>query len=110
MPDNPNPLFITGRGDALIGMMDRAQLHADAEKMMHQFIAAEGDPAKLSRLTTIWLGRLDSEHLAPTALTAATLLAACLEKLRRAVLEINPKFDLHAQILAGFDKARGGGE
>lgn len=112
MSDEPDPIFIVGPDGALVGAMSAEQLHADAERLFLEILAAEGDNAKLTSIATAWQSELAPEHLQLVALETATMLAVLTEKLRRAILRIDPRFDLLAQMrsrLARVKKRRGGG-
>ncbi|MBF6213822.1 hypothetical protein IU487_22660 [Nocardia puris] len=74
----PEQYMVIGDDGIPRGVVDHAQLTADATRLMYQLAAAAGDNTETDRIAAEWVDRLDPDAFGYTAAGALSLMTRCV--------------------------------
>lgn len=113
MSATPDRFMVIGDDGVPRGIVELADLQADATRLMYQMAAAAGDDAEVDRIGVEWSARLDPDAMGYAAAGALSLMTRnILAPLLEVLDEVLPDINFRAKLAESRDHAEvtlGGG-
>ncbi|WP_454194325.1 hypothetical protein [Nocardia sp. Marseille-Q1738] len=106
MTATPDHFMVIGDDGVPRGVVDLAEMQANATRLMYQLAAAAGDDAEVDRISTEWAARLDPDDFGYVCAGALSLLTRCvLAPLLEVLDEVLPRTGFRAKLAKSRDHA-----